>query len=162
VDRLDTWLSAQRGWRLLLVRCVALAPFGLGAGSLWSNNVTFDPATPQVRAVVARMGLCVVASLVLAALTLLPRSWRRPARRPDRTWPTWRLIAALYSFCAQFAVWACEQAEPLAWRGHNSWVFPLQLAFLGGYFVMFVWNVRYLSRLRRLRDHGVIVADSPG
>jgi hypothetical protein len=120
--------------------------------------VTFDPATPQVRAMVARMALCVAASFVLAALSLLPRSWRGPARRPDRTWPTWRLIAALYSFCAQFVVWAYEQAEPPAWRWRNGWVFPLQLAFLGVYFVMFVWNVRYLSRLGRLRDHGV----SPG
>jgi hypothetical protein len=154
VDRLDTWLNAQRGWRLLLVRCVVSAPVGLAGGALWSQRVTFDPATPQVRALAARMALCTAASFLLAALTLLPPAWRGPARRPDRPWPTWRLIAYLYSFFAGFVVMAYEQAEPLPWRWHNGWVFPVQLALLGVSFVMFVWNMHYLGRLRRLRDHG--------
>lgn len=114
--------------------------------------MTFDPATPQVRALVARMVLCVAASFVLAALTLLPPAWRAPARRPDRAWPTWRLMAALYIFAAHFVVLGYEDAEPLAWRWRNGWVFPLGFALLGVYFAMFAWHAYYLSRLRRLRD----------
>ena len=71
MDRLDTWLTRQRGSRLLLVRCVELAPLGLGGGSLWSFRVTFDPATPQVRALAVRLALSVAASFVLAALAQL-------------------------------------------------------------------------------------------
>lgn len=152
MDRLDTWLSAQHGWRLLLLRGVALTPLGLCGGSLWSSDVTFDPATPQVHALVARMALCVAASFLLAALTLLPPAWRGPARRPDRAWPTWRATAGLYSMEAQFVVAGYEAAEPLAWRWHNGWVFPLQLALVGVFLLMLVWDARYRSRLRRLRD----------
>lgn len=154
VDRLDTWLSAQRGWRLLLVRCVALAPLGLAAGSLWSEGDTLDPAPPQVGALVARLALCTAASFVLASLTLLPPAWRGPARRSDRAWPTWRLTAGFYSLAAELVVSAYESAEPLAWRWHNGWVFPVQLALLGVYGATFAWHLYYLSRLRRLRDHG--------
>jgi hypothetical protein len=162
VDRLDTWLNAQRGWRLVLVRCVVLAPFGLVGGAMWSDEVTFDPATPQVRAMVARMALCTAASFLLAALTLLPPAWRSPARRPDRPWPTWRLIAYLYTFVAALLVAAYEQAEPETWGWHNhDRVLLLQLALVGVSLVMFVWNARYLSRLRRLRDHEVSPGNSP-
>lgn len=162
VDRLDARLTAQHGWPLLLVRSVALAPFGLAAGSLWSEQVTFDPATPQVRALIARVALCVLASFVLAALTFLPRRWRVPARRPDRPWPTWRLIAGLYSGFANLAVGAYQQAEPPAWGWHNNgWIFLLQLTFIGLFGVMLLWNARYLGRLRRFRDHGVSQAGNP-
>jgi hypothetical protein len=157
VDRLDTWLTAQRGSRLLLVRWVALAPFGLGAGSLWSFRVTFDPATPQVRALVARLALCMAASLALAALTMLPPVWRHAVRRPDHPWPTWRLIAQTYIFSAAFVLWAYENAEPLAWRwrSHNKdWVFALQLALIGVSIAMSAWSAVYLRRLQRPRDHG--------
>jgi hypothetical protein len=114
--------------------------------------VTFDPVTPQVRTLLARIALSVAASFVLAALTLLPPAWRAPARRPDRTWPTWRLIAALYILAAQFVVSSYQDAEPLAWRWRNGWVFPLNIALIGVYFAMFAWHAYYLSRLRRLRD----------
>jgi hypothetical protein len=53
---------------------------------------------------------------------------------------------------AQFVVGGYEAAEPLAWRWHNGWVFPLQLALVGVFLVMSVWDARYRSRLRRLRD----------
>lgn len=155
MDHLDTWLTAQRGSRLLLVRCVALAPLGLVTGSLWSFRVTFDPATPQVGALVARLALCMAASFALAALTLLPPAWRRAVRRPDRPWPTWRLIAQMHAFSATFVLFAYENAEPQAWRSHNrDWVFAVELALLGVSLAMAAWNMVYLRRLqRRPRDH---------
>ena len=153
MNRVDTWLSAQRGWRLLLVRCAALAPLGLAAGSLWSMRVTLDPATPQMGSMAARMALCLAASFVLAAFTLA--IWRGRALRPGRTRPTWRMVVGLYAFSAGLAVAAYEQAEPPAWKERNAnWVFLLQLALIGVYFAMNVWNGWYASRLRRRRDDG--------
>jgi hypothetical protein len=154
VDRIDTWLNAQRGWRLLLVRCAAAPPAGLAGGALWSQYMTLDAATPQVRSLLARLALCTAASFLLAALTLLPPAWRGPARGPDRRWPTWRLLAYLYSFFAAFVLMAYEQAEPLSWRRHNGWVFPVELALLGASMLMMAWNWRYLARQRRLRERG--------
>ena len=155
MDRLDTWLNAQRGWRFLLARCVFFAPLGLAAGSVWTHAVTVDPATPQVRALFARMALCVGASFLLAALTMLSPDWRRPARRTGRTVPAWRLIAGLYSFCGSFVVSAYRDAEPLAWRQHNGWAFLVQPALIGVFVAMLAWRGDYLRRLRRRRDHGV-------
>lgn len=151
MDRLDTWLNAQRGWRLLLVRCAVTAPFGLSAGAAWTLWVTVDPAVPQVSAAVARTALCVAASFLLGPLTLLPRSWRGP----DRAGPTRRLLAQLYIADGNLALLLYAQAMPLAWRVHNGWVFYLPpLALLGFCVVMIVWNVRKQRRLRRRRDHG--------
>ena len=155
MDRLDTWLTSQRGWRLLLVRCVVSAPVGLVGGAQWSSYLTVDPVTPQVRAMVVRMALCTAASFLLAALTLLPPAWRGSSRRPDRPWPTWRLIVYIYTFFASLLVGAYEQVEPLSWRWHNGWVFPVQLALFGVSAVMLVWNAYELRRLRRPRDHRV-------
>ena len=155
MDRLDTWLTAQRGSRLLLVRCVALAPFGLYVGSLWSFWIIDAPATPQVRALGARLALCMAASFALAALTLLPPGWRHAVRRRDHPWPTWRLVAQLYSYSAVIVLFAYEDAEPFAWRPHNrNWVFAVELALLGVSAAMSVWNMVYLRRLQRSRDHG--------
>jgi hypothetical protein len=154
VDRLDTWLSAQRGWRLLLVRCVAFASFGLIVGTGWSVWVTFDPSTPQVRALITRMALCAAAGFLLTALTLVPRSGRGPARRPDRPWLTWRRIAANYSGCGACFAFAYVNAEPLAWQQHNGRVSLLPLALIGAAVVMSLWDARYRRRLRRPRDHG--------
>jgi hypothetical protein len=154
VDRFDTWLNAQRGWRLLLVRCLAFAPFGLCLGNLWSDLVTVDPpATPQVRVMAARMALSVAASFLVTALTLVPPAWRAGARRPGRASPTWRLTAALYSFGGAFVAWAYEAAEPSAWRDHyNGRVFLLAFPLISIFLAMSLWNAR----------HKVSPADSPG
>jgi hypothetical protein len=116
--------------------------------------VTFDPATPQVRALFARMALCTTAGFLLAALTLLPPAWRGPARRPVFLAAAWRMIVAFCSFYGIFVVSAYEDAEPLAWRQHHRWVSPVQLALFGVYVAMFAWHTYYLRRLRRIRDHG--------
>ena len=118
--------------------------------------MTFDPATPQVRAMAARLALCLAGSFALAALTLLPPTWRHAVRRPDHPWPTWRLIAQLHAYNASVVLFAYEEAEPQAWRSHNrDWVFLLELALLGFSAAMSVWNALYLRRLQRRCDHGV-------
>jgi hypothetical protein len=118
--------------------------------------VIFDPATPQVRAMAARLALCLAGSFVLAALTLLPPAWRHAVRRPGRPWPTWRLIAQMHAYNAAFVLFAYKDAEPQAWRSHNrNWVFLLELALIGVSVAMSVWNAFYLRRLQRRCDHGV-------
>ena len=123
--------------------------------------MTLDPvATPQVRALFARMALGAAASFLLAALTLLPPAWRGPVRRPDRIVPAWRMTAAFYSFSGSFIVSAYQDAEPLAWRQQHRWIFPVQLALIGVYLAMFAWHLYYVRRLRRLREHGASAADN--
>ena len=112
--------------------------------------MTFDPATPQVRALAVRLVLCMAGSFALAALTLLPPAWRHAVRRRDLPWPTWRLIAQMYTWSAAIVLWAYENAEPLTWKPHNrDWVFAVQLALFGVSVAMAVWNAVYLRRLQR-------------
>ena len=72
-----------------------------------------------------------------------------------RARPIWRVVAALYAFGAGLAVMGYERAQPQPWGWRNNgWIFLLQLVLFGVSVVMYMWNARCTSRLRRIRDDG--------
>jgi hypothetical protein len=109
VDRLDTWLNAQRGWRRLAIIGVATyAPIAclvfacLGFFSLLSSS---GPPVP-VGAVVAIAVLAVPAAVGLGSITARIYSLRARSPKRRKGWPPflmWRQISLLWMILAGIA-----------------------------------------------------------
>ena len=109
MDRLDTWLNAQRGWRRLAIIGVATyAPIAclvfacLGFFSLLSSS---GPPVP-VGAAVAIAVLAVPAAVGLGSITARIYSLRARSPKRRKGWPPflmWRQISLLWMILAGIA-----------------------------------------------------------
>jgi hypothetical protein len=177
VDRLDTWLNSQRGWRHLLVAWLMALPGGIALSEMWVlMSSMFGPTALGVSAVLERMALGFVASVPLAVLvfSIESRSRRRPSKRGKNRMPRyrWRGMVAISLLIAANACITLTTSESVQWRRQQSpffFVAPVGLDVIAMAFM--IWNLQYWHRLRRTievaRNHpgslsGVIAEDMRG
>jgi amino acid transporter len=106
VDRLDTWLNAQHGWRRLTIIGVAsyapIACLSFGCLDFFSLLSSSGPSVP-VRAVVAIAVLAVPAAVGLGSITAMIHSRRARSPKRRKGWPPflmWRQTALLWMILA--------------------------------------------------------------
>jgi amino acid transporter len=107
VDRLDTWLNAQRGWRrLAFIGLATYAPIAcLGFGIL-GFFALFSSSSPSVPAIVAIATLALPAAVGLGSISaaIYSRRARNPKRRKGQPpFFMWRFIALMWMILAGVA-----------------------------------------------------------
>ncbi|HTR94944.1 MAG TPA: hypothetical protein VMI73_24705 [Trebonia sp.] len=160
MDRLDWRLTAQRGWRRLLIGWLVFVPVFLDAGLLWSGSGNLDDqATVPAGSVLPRVAIAALAGIPLAAVLV----WLLMRRRKSRPWEpvfSWRMIAGLYVFMTGACAAAYGDTRTLAWRRQH--LLPLRalllLDALAG--ALYVWNALYCRKLRRQAEAGAQTAAS--
>jgi hypothetical protein len=159
MDRLDTWLNAQRGWHGFLVAWLVALPGGVALSTLWvAASQLFGPTALSASAVLARLELGVVASVPLAVLNfaLVSIYRRRPAKRGKNPMPRylWRGIASIHALVAAGAYEIWVGAQPVQrHRQHHSFLIFFGLLALASLYVaaiaLMIWNLQYSRRLQQ-------------
>jgi hypothetical protein len=131
VDRLDSWLHRQVGWRRAAVNWVMVCPLAIGLGKdIWQGAAFVEVAALSVLAAIPFAGLAAAAQL------------RWQARHPGKPYPSWRMWAAMWCLTGSLLI------DVLARPGHRmpSAVWHAQMVLLGGTFVFWVLAVRQWSK----------------
>ena len=160
MDRLDSWLNRQTGWRRAAVLWVVLCPLAVGLGSsLWPGTAFGEVAALSVLATVPFAGLAAVAQL------------RWQARNPQKPQQSWRMCVAMWCLAGSVLLGtltdrplgrplpaSCEpvvvsRALSVACSQHpdhiHHVVWLVQLALLAGAVVFWLLAVRRSSKIRR-------------
>jgi hypothetical protein len=164
VDRLDTWLNGQHGWRLFVLFCLEALPLALMlsltlnvAWSLFSGPLP-TPSTIAGAAVMAVPGALALACLML---WLHPRAVRSARKRYMSPYPllSWRAFAWLLLFSTSMFMSMRAQAQPIQWhRGHRE-VFLISTITGVASYAFLGWHLWYIRRLRQ-RSGGDVVRAS--
>jgi hypothetical protein len=154
VDRLDTWLNAQRGGRRELLVWLWLSPLAaMIAAMTWAS---FEPAGP---------GLIIAALVVLVLLRVGTRTLMRarPSATPedrDAKWTppvfTWRQFAMIYLICPNIIInvlfWPVQSPGWEHWHQiHDNAELICSVCFLA----LVIGEIRYLRRLRQNSGGGI-------
>jgi hypothetical protein len=154
VDRVDSWLNAQRGWRRfgVMFLCMLAPTAGLFvAANVWWRDSSSNSATHTTGQVVQSLVASVPVAAVLACLMLIVTvlANRRPGmpqwRRQSRI--TWRAAAGVALLGLNSVVSALTSAQPPRWRQDHWETFPLQLIMAAGALALLFWNARHYRRL---------------
>jgi hypothetical protein len=159
VDRVDRWLSAQHGWRRLLIGWFVFAPVFLGGGLLWSGSGNLDDrGTVAAGSILLRVAIAALAGIPLAAVLLWLQT-RRPKSRPWAPLFSWRLVVGFYVFMAGVCTGAYGETQTLAWRRQHVSFKAILLAD-AMFFAMVIWNTSYYRKLRRRAEADAQAATS--
>jgi hypothetical protein len=143
VDRLDTWLNAQRGWRRLLLMIATWYGSTLvlccGVWGLSTSEFTLPTLDAIVIAVVAIPGTVCIGLALAANYARRTRSPRRKKGQPP--FLMWRTAVGVWLLSFELLI---TVFMPLHWR-HKP-VFVLAMIFLGAYFLLLVETLRYTDR----------------
>jgi hypothetical protein len=147
VDRFDTWLNAQRGWRrLLLMIATWYASTLLLCCSVWMLS-TSEFALPALDATVIAV-LAIPATICLGSA--MAANYARRARNPRRKkgqppFFMWRTAVGLWLIPLDLLI----GFGPL--REHHRTVFVLEMILVGGYLLLVAETRRYTDRFTRPR-----------
>jgi hypothetical protein len=153
VDRLDTWLNAQRGNRRELLIWLWLAPLAAMIATMtWTS---FEPAGPLV--IIA--GLVVFALLRVGARLLKRASASR--KGPDGKWTlpmfTWRRFALMYLICGNLTVNALFWPAPSpGWEHWHQVHDTAELVCAVCYLALLIAEIRYQRRVRENSGGGAV------
>ncbi len=148
MDRLDTWLNAQRGWRRLPLMIATWYGSTLSLGcSVWelsTSEFTLPVLDATVIAVLALPGAACIGS-VLAA------NYARNALNPKRKkglppFFMWRTTVGLWLITFDLSIGAL-----IPHHGHHKAILALSMILVGGYFLLVVETHRYTGRFTRPR-----------
>jgi len=148
VDRLDTWLNAQRGWRRLLLMIATWYGSTLvlcrGVWGLSTSEFTLPTLDAIVIAVIAVPGTVCIGLALAANYARSTRNARRKKGQPP--FFMWRMTVAqwLLSFALLTTVFI-----PL--YSHHKTVFALQMISLAGFYLLILEIRRYTDRFTRPR-----------
>jgi hypothetical protein len=166
VDRLATWLNAQRGWRLYGLVCLYALPIALLFSAIFNANWgLFSTAPPRPATLAAAAALAVPGALALAGLLLWLHSLaaRRAQKHVKRGYPmlAWRMFAYLYLFVSGADINILSdtpQEPPQLHQSHAHEVFVITMCLTVASFVFLGWQFWYLRRLRQRSGGGVVRA----
>jgi hypothetical protein len=148
VDRLDTWLNAQRGWRRLLLMIATWYGSTLVLGcSVWDLSTSEFPLTILDAVVIAVVALPGTVCIGLAQSANYARSTRNPKRKKGQPpFLMWRTAVGMWLLTFGLLI---TVFMPPHWR-HKP-VFVLAVIFLGGYFLLVLETLRYTHRFTQPR-----------
>jgi hypothetical protein len=148
VDRLDTWLNAQRGWRRLLLMIATWYGSTLclcgGVWGLSTSEFTLPTLDAIVIAVVAVPGTVCIGLALAANYARRTRSPKRKKGQPP--FLMWRTAVGIWLLTFGLLI---TIFMPSHWR-HKP-VLVLAVIFLGGYFLLLVETIRYTDRFTQPR-----------
>jgi hypothetical protein len=159
VDRLDTWLNAQRHWRRLALIGATLYPptvligFSSWLGfDLWATGASPDPTLPAlaicaivVLAVPVAVGLGSVRVVIYAREARNPR--RKKALPPFLMWRTTALFSLMFATSLLAMLVANQDSLTTAHKILDG----LQIIFAIGVIALAVETLRYSRRFARAR-----------
>ena len=128
MDRLDTWLNAQRGWRRLLLMiatwygstlCLCCGVWGLSTSEFTLPTLDAAPGTAST------------------AITM----------KGQPPFLMWRTTVGLWLLTSELLITVF-----IPHHGHHKSLFVLAMILLGGYFLLLVETLRYTSRFTRPRE----------
>jgi hypothetical protein len=149
VDRLDTWLNAQRGWRRLLLMIAtwygSALVLGRGVWGLSTSEFALPALDSIVIAVLALPGAVCIGSVMAVIYARHTRSPKRKKGQPP--FFMWRTTLGLWllSFDLSITVF-------LPTPGHHRSILVLAMVFLGGYLLLLLETRRYMDRFTRPRE----------
>jgi len=145
VDRLDSWLHRQVGWRRAAVNWIMVCPLAVGLGrDIWPGTAFPLVTVLSVLAAIPFAGLAAAAQL------------RWQARHPGVPHPSWRMCVAMWCMTGSLLI----DTSPL----HHSpgVIWHVQLALLAGAVVFWLLALRQWSRASKNgRSSGPLVSASP-
>jgi hypothetical protein len=168
VDRVDSWLNAQRDWRRFGVEFLSvLMPTAAicAACDVWRRDSSYS-GTHTTGQVAQALVVSVPVAAVLACLMLIVavaggRRGTQRLRRQARI--AWRVSAGVALLSLNSISTALTSAESPSWRLGHRWIFLLQLIALAGAVALMMWGSRELARDRdELAGRGRGLAGAPG
>jgi hypothetical protein len=149
VDRVDRWLSAQRGWRRLLIGWLILEPAFINAGLLWSGwgNID-DQGTVPTGSLLGHVAITSLAGVLLVDMQQRLGQRRRRKSRPWEPAFSWRSIGFIYSLMIGTCAETYGDTRTLAWRRHHE-PFTVVLFLIIAAGGLMIWNWIYLRKLKR-------------
>jgi hypothetical protein len=155
VDRLDTWLNAQRGWRRFWLLWLNLYPIAMCLGVItmgWQGLTGSEPPGPAF--IFWSLALSVPGALLLTVLVLLTRRRyeRRAVTRGKIQKPLffWRMTGYIFLLISAMTIQQFGMTQPHGWRHHHQVLDVTALVCLVCGMVLLFDGLRYAYRLRRL------------
>lgn len=149
MDRLDTWLNAQRGWRrLLLMIATWYASTLLLCSSVWmlsTSEFTLPTFDAIVIAVLAIPGAVFIGLALAANYARHTRSPKRKKGQPP--FLMWRTTVGLWLLTSELLITLF-----IPHHGHHKSLFVLDMILLGGYLLLMAETRRYADRFTRPRE----------
>jgi hypothetical protein len=160
MDRLDSSLNGQVGWRRVALIWLVLSPCAVGLGSsTWALHLLQHPGCEQLagerfaQECEPRLGSGFLVVAVLAVLAAVPvavlfaalQRWRA-ARKPDKPFHSWRRIAAVWCICAAALLGTFNDLLP---HGGGTYRFVSQMVLLAGAVVFGLVDMRRRPVTRR-------------
>jgi hypothetical protein len=164
VDRLDTWLNAQRGWRRLALLWLQLyLPSALIINAYLSWRNLFAEQTSGTELVwLLTLPFPCAAVLIGPRLLAQARMERRARKRGSFLPPllSWRFTGFLLFLAAEMILPAIAVANPFGWKHQHRLVGMIMFICAICFIVLSLENVRYIRRMRQLA-HGPAIHPSP-
>ena len=166
MDRLDSWLNDQVGWRRLAITWVTLCPVAVALGSsTWSEISLRHRGCEQlagqrfIQECEPRLGTGFLVVVVLSVLAAVPLAgllavWlrRRVARNPGRPFHSWSKIAAIWCLSAAPLLSTFADRQP---HGRSTYYFIAGWALIAGAAVFWLLETRRYQRRSRGNAPGV-------
>jgi hypothetical protein len=149
VDRLDSWLNSQVGWRRAVLIWLQLSIPLIGCGcSLWS---LITPGVPGLGLGFLEAVAWSVLAAALATGIVLAVEHSRATRHSDRPVLSWRFSAAMLCMTAQALLGELTNQQPYWPRIHRVVDIVSMVLILGG----LTFGIEAARRYRRLRRGNV-------
>jgi len=166
VDRLDSWLNDQVGWRQLAITWLVFCPVAVALGSsTWSEISLRHPGCEQlagqrfIHECEPGLGTGFLVVVVLSVLAAVPLAallavWqrRRVARNRERSFHSWSKIAAIWCLSAAPLPSTFADQQP---HGRHAYYFVAGWVLIAGAAVFWLLETRRYQRRSRRNAPGV-------
>lgn len=153
MDRLDSWLNAQRGWCYFALLCLNIWPLAVPLGDGILALLVFSsplPLYPSVQSILLATALSIPGVVPLAGLVLLLRLWgiryARKHGKPVKPLLTWRLALAMLFMASGQTLSMLQDAEPYTRNSAHQVLSLVIMVLLAGGALVILWNFRYQQR----------------
>jgi hypothetical protein len=164
VDRLDTWLNAQRGWRRLALLWLQLyLPSILIINAYLSGrNLVAEQTSGTELVWLLALPFPCAAVLIGPVLLAQARRERRARKRGSFSPPllSWRFTGFFLFLAAEMTIPTIAVANTFDWKQQHRLVGMIALICSICLIVMFLENFRYIRRMRQLA-HGPAIDPPP-
>jgi hypothetical protein len=154
VDRLDTWLNAQRGWRRLGLLWLQTFPASILVVNAYLGWRGLSDSQPAGTEWVWLVALAVPCTTVLAGVVLLlrPGSERRAGSRGRFVQPlfSWRGTGFILLLASSKVADVYVTSAPYDWKQRHHALSAILMVLIIGACVLGFENFRYIRRMRRL------------
>lgn len=162
MDRLDSWLNGQVGWRRIALIWLVVCPMAVVLGSsTWALNSLRHLGCQQlagdrfIRECELRLGTGFLVVAALSVLAALPLAWLLAAwqvwwaaRKPGRTSFSWCRIASAWCLSAALLLTTFADQQPY---GRRTYYFVAQWVLIAGAVVFWLVDTRHQQLTRRAR-----------